>query len=139
MSNHIEFSNTPIFDELSRERGYNRLIARGAIQLRPAYTGRSTAIQGVKTYGEITDEWISPVSIDTDAVIGSSTSRTYDEVVALAVKFSKPTEEQTDEMRKTVQLLQSHTPKIIVIDEGDELDAEPIVLGPNFWKMTDEE
>lgn len=141
MSNHIEYSNTPIFDELSRERGYNRLIARGAIQMRPAY------IDTKYTEGLIAEKY----GVDPEAVTVPSTALTYAEVIALAEKFSKPEPDQhmfsngsdnpEDWTPVTIDRteMQGPTPKIMFLDESDDLDAEPIVLNPSFWKMNDEE
>lgn len=60
MSHEVQFTNTPIFDMLARQYGYDRLIAGGPLQLRevrPAYTGRSTGVEGIRPKGVTLDEW----------------------------------------------------------------------------------
>lgn len=72
MSESIRYSNTPIFDQLARERSYDRLIAGGPINLRPAFTGVKTKHNGYTPAGFILDE-VQGVQTD-DAVDAAQTS-----------------------------------------------------------------
>jgi len=57
MSNEVLVSNTPIFDQLARDLGYERLISGGpTLRLRPAYTGTSTKTEGIRPAGLYFDE-----------------------------------------------------------------------------------
>lgn len=86
MAYEIENSDTPIFDQLAREKDYKRLITRLPIDLRPAWTGQSTHIRGFMAPGAYIDEW---AGIDTTQ--DNALPITYDEVVRTIARV------QTDE------------------------------------------
>ena len=48
-------SDTPIFDQLTRELNYARMIA--SAKTVPAYTGTSTKVMGIMAPGMYIDEW----------------------------------------------------------------------------------
>lgn len=80
MAYEIENSDTPIFDQLARERDYKRLITRLPIDLHPAWK-----IRGFMAPGAYIDEWSSVTVGQTDEAVNAAPTE-EDELIV----FHKP-------------------------------------------------
>lgn len=82
MSQPVRIGNTPIFDQLVRDfalRGifYDRLIADVPLELGPAYTGRSTSVQGARPAGYVVDEVQTDDAVDAAPKMAGVTANLY--------------------------------------------------------------
>jgi hypothetical protein len=65
-------SDTPIFDQLARERGYNRMVAGGPtppLRARKLYTHPQIVVDQMEAHGAQTDESVNAAPTEEDEVI----------------------------------------------------------------------